>query len=402
MSNYIRHVTQMAKPLSSRLPRIDIELTERCNNRCMHCYINQPENDSEIQSREMDTGFVQSVLSQAADLGCLSVRFTGGEPLLREDFTELYLFARRLGMKVLVFTNACLINTRIAELFSRIPPGEPIQVSVYGMHATSYDAVAGVRGAYARFREGISLLQEFGIPFAVRQSMLPPNQTEIPEFEAFAATLPAMRDKPSYAMNFDLRARRDDESKNRAIRRMRVSPEESLAMLTREPDRYLREMRQFVAKFMGPSGDKIFACGAGHGTCVDAYGNAQMCLLLRHPETVYSLDPLHHRQRNPDTDLEPLAYALTRFFPQVRKRRTENPKYLKHCAVCFLKGLCDQCPAKSWEEHGTLDTTVEYLCRVAHVQAVYLGLIKPGENAWDLAPEKWKKRVKYFICGPDK
>ena len=47
------------KPL---LGRIDIELTERCNNRCIHCLINQPEDDREVMSREMDTGFVKEVL----------------------------------------------------------------------------------------------------------------------------------------------------------------------------------------------------------------------------------------------------------------------------------------------------------------------------------------------------
>ncbi|PKO17169.1 MAG: hypothetical protein CVU38_21720, partial [Chloroflexi bacterium HGW-Chloroflexi-1] len=62
------------------LGQLDIELTERCNNACIHCYINQPEHDANARAREMDTAFVKDVLRQAADLGCLTVRFTGGEP----------------------------------------------------------------------------------------------------------------------------------------------------------------------------------------------------------------------------------------------------------------------------------------------------------------------------------
>jgi sulfatase maturation enzyme AslB (radical SAM superfamily) len=61
-----------------------------------------------------------------------------------------------------------------------------------------------------------------------------------------------------------------------------------------------------------------------------------------------------------------------------------NPEYLKRCARCFLKGLCEQCPAKSWMEHGTLDTPVEYLCEVAHVQARYLGWVGEHEYGWDV------------------
>ena len=63
----------------------------------------------------------------------------------------------------------------------------------------------------------------------------------------------------------------------------------------------------------------------------------------------------------------------------------------------FLKGLCEQCPAKSWMEHGTLDTPVEYLCDVAHAQARYLGLIGDSEKAWEVT--NGKERVERFASG---
>jgi hypothetical protein len=49
------------------------------------------------------------------------------------------------------------------------------------------------------------------------------------------------------------------------------------------------------------------------------------------------------------------------------------------------------CPAKSWAEHGTLDTPVEYLCRVAHAQARDLGLLQDGERSWEVTD--WHSRV---------
>jgi len=107
---------------------------------------------------------------------------------------------------------------------------------------------------------------------------------------------------------------------------------------------------------------------------------------LRHPDTVC------------DLRASPLHYALTEFFPRLRETRATNPEYLRRCARCFLKGLCEQCPGKSWMEHGTLDTPVEYLCAVAHAQARFLGLLKDGENSRDVV--NGKERVARFAANP--
>jgi radical SAM protein with 4Fe4S-binding SPASM domain len=370
-----------------RLPRLDIELTERCNNACMHCYINLPVQDAQAASRELSTHQWKDILQQAADLGALSVRFTGGEPLLREDFTELYLFARRLGLQVMLFTNARLVTPKLADLFARVSPRQKIEISVYGMHPESYDTVTCTSGAYAEFRRGVDLLQERQVPFVVKSVLLPPNRSEIDEFEAWAETLPWMDRPPSYAIFLELRARRDSQAKNKLIRSLRFSPQEGLALVTRDETAYRRAMAQFTAGFMGPQGDHLFTCGAGETGCVDAYGIYQMCMPLRHPETVYDLKQGTLRE------------ALTEVFPRLRELRATNPDYLDRCARCFLKGLCEQCPGKSWTEYGTLDTPVEYLCQVAHAQARYLGLLNEAEQAWEI--QDWQARLSQFADQED-
>jgi radical SAM protein with 4Fe4S-binding SPASM domain len=364
------------------LSRLDLELTERCNNDCIHCCINLPENDDAARQRELGRDEVKEILTEAASLGALSVRFTGGEPLLREDFADLYLFARRQGLKVLLFTNARLITKELVRLFAQIPPLEKVEVSVYGLKPQSYEAVSRVPGSFAEFRRGVDLLLEAGIPFVVKGALLPPNRREMEEFEAWAATLPAMDRAPTYSMFFDLRGRRDSPAKNRLIRGLRVSPADGVRMLRRRGQAYLREMQEFCGKFMGPAGDLLFSCGAGHGACVDAYGALQPCLLLRHPDLAYNL----HKGS--------LKEALTEIFPRLSQAKASNADYLARCARCFLKGLCEQCPAKSWSEHGTLDTPVEYLCRVAHAQALDLDLLRKGEHSWEIAD--WQERVNKF------
>jgi radical SAM protein with 4Fe4S-binding SPASM domain len=377
VSGYVRRVTRPEKPLGARLGRLDIELTERCDNDCVHCCINLPAGDSAARAREMTTREVEGLLTEAAGLGCLQVRFTGGEPLLRPDLEELYLFARRLGLKVLLFTNARRITPAFADLLARVPPLVSVEVTVYGMHAASYEAVSRVPGSFAQFRRGVDLLLERGVPFVVKAALLPPNRAEMDELEAWAETIPWMTKPPGYAMCFDLRNRRDDPARNRLIESLRVTPEERVAVLTRDPDRYRKGMEEFAGKFMGAPGDLLFRCGAGHGLSVDAYGRAQPCMGVRTPEL--TVDLVGRDGGGPAS----LAAALERF-ESLKDVRAQDPEYLRRCARCFLKGLCEQCPAKSWSEHGTLDTPVEYLCEVAHAQARRLGWLRAGERAWEV------------------
>ncbi len=361
-----------------------IELTERCNNNCVHCYINLPEDDAIAQNKELSGDEWKRIIKEAVDLGLMTVCFSGGEPFLREDFKELYFFTRKLGVRVIIYTNACLITPELAEFLAVYPPLEKIEVTVYGMHRESYESVSRVPGSFEKFSRGVNLLLERKIPFIVKNALLPQNKAEIEEFEAWAADIPWMDQPPPYAMFFNLRGRRDNAEKNELIEKLRLSPEEGLKFLTRDEERYLKGQKEFCAKFMYPQGKKLFSCGAGHnGGCIDAYGRLQLCMLLRHPDTVYDLKK------------ETLKDTIINFFPKIREKEAKNTEYLKRCARCFLRGLCEQCPAKSWLEHGDLDVPVEYLCEVAHAKARYLDLIKEGERGWDV--EDWQARVSKFV-----
>ena len=349
----------------------------------MHCYINLSAGDLAAKERELSTKELKHILEEAASLGCMGVRFSGGEPLLREDFQELYTFTRKLGLLVSLFTNATLITPTLAELFNRIPPLQKIEVTVYGMRKNSYEATTRIPGSYDAAWRGIRLLLKYKIPFVIKGAIFPHNKDEIDEFENWAATTPWADKPPSYSMFFGLRCRRDNVKKNELIKRLRISPEDGIKILTRRQKEYFKGMQEFCPKFATPSGDRLFACGAGVGNgCVDAYGYFQPCMLLKHPDCSYDLKK------------GTLKDALTNFFPKLRKMKATNPEYLSRCGRCFLKGLCEQCPAKSWAEYGTLDTPVDYLCEVAHAQARYLGLIKEDENAWEA--ENWREKIENF------
>jgi radical SAM protein with 4Fe4S-binding SPASM domain len=269
-----------------------------------------------------------------------------------------------------VFTNARRITQRLAGVLARVPPLLALEVTVYGMHRRSYEAVSRSPGSFAQFRRGVGLLSENGVPFVVKGAVLPPNRHELEEFEAWARTIPGMAGRPAYSLFLDLRHRRDDPAKNRLIESLRVSPEDGVSILARDEAAYRKEMTEFARKFMGTPDDHVFRCGVGRRISIDAYGKAQPCLGLRAPEMTV------------DVLSDSLSTALVQF-ERLNHLRASNPDYLRRCAVCSLGGFCEQCPAKSWMDSGTLDTPVEYLCRVAHAQARFLGWLRDDEHAWE-------------------
>ena len=385
-SPYLVRQSLLKKPFlrksSSFLNTIVFELTERCNNRCIHCYINQDENDNSLKSREMSSDWIRKIVSEATDLGCMNVKFTGGEPLLREDFSEIYLNTRRCGVAISLLTNATLIDDNIAALFQKYPPGKPVEITLYGMSESGYRMVSGIRHGFNAAMAGVKRLTANKIPFILKGIYLNNNFEELQLLEEFARNHCFKNILPGFSTNFNLRARKDNEKKDNQIKKLRATPEETLALLTRDTKKYIDDRKIFAEKYMRPPGELIFNCGCGNSGTIDAYGRLQPCLLLRHPDVTYNLTK------------GSLQEALEQVFPQMRKMKAQNPDYLKRCAKCFLHGLCEQCAAHSWMEHGTLDTPVEYLCEIAHAQAIFLGLLDKTENSWEISD--WQKRLNRF------
>jgi len=88
----------------------DFDLTARCNNDCRHCYINLPAADREARNRELTLAEIDRISSEAVFLGAFWCLLSGGEPLLREDFREVYLLLKKKGLLVSIFTNAVLVR----------------------------------------------------------------------------------------------------------------------------------------------------------------------------------------------------------------------------------------------------------------------------------------------------
>ncbi len=159
-SDYVETTRLPDHPLWGRMKNrvpysFDLEVTARCNNDCRHCYINLPAGDALAQQRELSLAEIDFIASQAVELGALWCLLTGGEPLLRKDFAEIYLLLKKKGLLVSVFTNACLVTEEHVSLFQRYPPRD-IEITVYGATQETYERVTRKPGSIMPFAGGLA------------------------------------------------------------------------------------------------------------------------------------------------------------------------------------------------------------------------------------------------------
>ena len=351
------------------LEYLDIELTERCNLCCPHCYIRRSLCDQKARDNEMSTGFIKKLLDEAVSLGCSGVRFTGGEPLARKDFSEIYLYAHGLGLKVSVATNLTLITDEIADMFASHLP-ELISTSLYGWDEESYAKSVGLSGYYAKFLAGVNRIRQRKITLKLKY---PPTKFLVDnsaKLQVLAGELGFPEELP-YAWELTMHSRNDVSARER-IKACRMCPEEAAVQRLRDKEITEHDKQALIdgrKKFTG----KIFNCRAARKRLsVDAYGQLQVCLEVRHPATTYELRT------------GSLKDALLKHLPSCRQLRFTNPLYLDRCGKCVLRPACPLCPACSWMECGDLEVISEYHCLVMHAEARLLGFINNHEKGWEI------------------
>ena len=163
-----------------RIPtHVTLGLTHRCNLDCIHCYLRD-----ERETEELSTERWLGVLDEIVAAGGLWVVLTGGEPLLRPDFEAIYTRAKQLGLLVTVMTNGTLVDERILELFTRLPPHH-VDVSLYARSAETYQAITG-RDRCEAVYANVEALAALGLRVTVKSVALRQNLEELPLMLAWA------------------------------------------------------------------------------------------------------------------------------------------------------------------------------------------------------------------------
>ncbi|HEX3029905.1 MAG TPA: radical SAM protein, partial [Clostridia bacterium] len=346
----------------NRVLAFSLELTARCNNNCSHCYINLPADDLAAKEKELNYEEIMKIADQAIEMGALWCTITGGEPLLRNDFKEIYLGLKRKGLIVSVFTNATLIKEEHIELFKKYPPRD-IEVTVYGVTSETYEAVTRRPGSFKAFIHGLNLLLQSGIKVRLKAMVIRSNFKELPQIAKFCRE----RTKDYFLFDPLLHLRYDRNSaRNKEIKSERLTPQEIVAIEMADIDklRLLEKACDKLKNFENSNlaSGKIFTCGTGIGSfdiCFD--GSMRLCTTLGHPHCVYNL-----RKGS-------LADAWQNFVPKIRDMRSSKEEFLTTCRICPIRSLCGWCPATAHLETGELDSWTEYFCQVAHERAKALG-----------------------------
>jgi radical SAM protein with 4Fe4S-binding SPASM domain len=322
-----------------------IELTFRCNLRCAHCYIDHSDLQKELSYTE-----ICSILDQICEEGCLWLLLTGGEPLLRKDFLDIYTYAKKKGLLITLFTNGTLISPEIADYLKEWRPFL-VEITLYGITAETYERVTGIPGSLKQCLNGIELLVEKGIPLKLKSMILTLNKHELAAMQKYADDL-------GVEFRYDALLNPMLNGSKRPFK-VAISPEEVVELDIKDEKRF-KNWQEFCQKFWGApaNSEYLYTCGAGILTFfINPYGEMGLCVLSRQPN--YNL-------RNGS-----FAEGWYKVFPQIRaqKRQKNYP-----CAHCDKIALCGQCPGWAELEHGDQERPVEYLCRIAHLRAEAFGL----------------------------
>lgn len=324
------------------------ELTERCNLRCLHCYINQPAGSQEAISRELTLPQVRSIMDQLADAGCLFMLLTGGEVMLRPDWQEVYRHIKQKGILISLFTNGTLVTPRIADFLAEYRP-QDLEITLYGATQETYERVTGVSGSYARCMRGIELLMDRGLRLNLKSVLMRANHHELSEMQAIAESLGV-----HYRFDAALFPRLDGGQEPADHR---LSPAE-VVDLDREYQGRMQELADLYVRFSGVPArtENVFNCGAGRLSFhIDARGMLSLCMMARHQ----AYDLLKGSFR------EGWEVALA---SQLARQRTKDVS----CLTCSAGVLCVQCPGWSQLAHGDDETPVDYICEIGHLRAAQI------------------------------
>ncbi len=166
---------------------LHLELTHRCNLKCVMCEHWEMERlDPDSVRREMDLEKIKALVSGSRTLdGVTGVAVTGGEPWLREDFVDIvaFLSERFPAASVIVlsnFWNTGHIRLKLGELKTRGVTRLRLGSSLDGLEET-HERIRGEKGAFRGLVATARMLKaEFPeIPYGFTFTMTPRNAHEL-------------------------------------------------------------------------------------------------------------------------------------------------------------------------------------------------------------------------------
>lgn len=263
-----------ARAAERRVPIFaSLELTRRCNYRCVHCYLGDAHHPSRRRSvEERDAEYWRRALDEWAEAGVLTLMITGGDPMLHSGFESVYRHAAERGMQILIFCNGSRITDRILQLFRELPPRR-VEISLYGATARTFERVTRAPGSFRKTLNGIRRLLANGTRVALKSVALTLNAHELDAMESLARSLGC-----DFRYDAAIHGCLDDGSA--APLDWRLPPERVVALDMANADRRRQWIEFYQRRQSAPPPDRLYPCCAGASAFhANARGELAPCLL---------------------------------------------------------------------------------------------------------------------------
>ena len=164
---------------------VALNLTRRCNLNCAHCYLDAGSRESD-DSGELSTGEVKHLLDDIAALSDETmVVFTGGEPLLRADLTDLVGHANGLGLMSVLGSNGLGLNDR-RVLALKAAGLQGAGISLDSLEPVAHDTFRGLPGSWEQTMAAFDACRRNDLRFQIHFAVTDDNAHELEDMIAFA------------------------------------------------------------------------------------------------------------------------------------------------------------------------------------------------------------------------
>jgi AdoMet-dependent heme synthase len=315
-------VEMAAKALKLNIPlSVQLDLTYRCNERCIHCYLDHADHG------EMTTAEIKDVLDQMADAGVFYLTISGGEIMMRRDFFEILEHARARLFCVKLKTNGVLIREKEARRLRELGV-ESIQISIYSHRAEVHDAITKLPGSLRQSIEAVRLLRSEGLLVRLANVLMVQNATDYRGVQALAAELDA-----KFTIDPTITPMMDGD---RSILSLNVD-QAALQNVFRD-QALVGNVEEFCAPPPGVDEDALdmLPCSAGHTACyVSPYGDVYPCVQF----------PL------PSGNVRRMKFVdIWRDSPQLKEVRSITLRDMPSCSQCTHGATCTRCPGLAYLE----------------------------------------------------
>jgi radical SAM protein with 4Fe4S-binding SPASM domain len=350
----------IARTVERQIPlNVHLDLTYRCNERCVHCYLDHEDYG------ELTTAEAKDILDQLAAAGTLFLTLSGGEIFLRKDFFELLTYARWLAFDLSLKTNALLIDTERAARLRQLGVRR-IQISIYSADPAVHDAITKVRGSLARSIRAIHFLKSQGLQVKIACPLMKQNLMGYRSVQKLAEEL----DVP-YILDLTITPKMDGDT---GVLEMRSSGRDLLPVLQDPLFHPPANGSPEGTKSARPTGSSVSSgvevelyhdipCSAGHNSCyISPYGDVYPCVQMPMPT-----GNLRHQK------FEEVWYGSS----AMRQVRAIRESQLPLCASCSIRKYCERCPGLAQMEGGDLLAPYERACELAELNARLAGVENP-------------------------